>query len=243
MPESVTDRPTKAHEYVFLLTKAARYFFDADAVREGNSDPARIGDFAGGDGRKSEGYKDAHGDIHRGSLGGIVAAGRNIRTVWDIATQPFSGAHFATMPPEIPRRCIKAGTSERGCCPACGAPWRRVVERKGYPSQEEKITELEANGVPRYTAGLRGFSGARHAAFKAANPDITTGWQPTCTCGAGEPVPCTVLDPFGGSGTTAAVAIEQGRNAIICELNPAYVTLARRRIQDVAPLLSMEVDA
>jgi hypothetical protein len=61
----------------------------------------------------------------------------------------------------------------------------------------------------------------------------TIGWQPTCTCSAGEPVPCTVLDPFGGSGTTAGVAIELGRSAVICELNPAYVSLAVDRIETV----------
>lgn len=230
MPESVMDRPTKAHEYIFLLTKRARYYFDADAVRENSVDPKGsakryAAPFFVGDKHESGGYS-ANGQKHTPGMKAFDG-GRNIRTVWDIATQPYSGAHFATMPTEIPRRCIRAGTSERGCCPACGAPWRRVVERV-TAGMDSKTSTLSLSG-----------NGSKEWAERGAQ-STTTGWQPTCDCNAGEPVPCTVLDPFGGSGTTAAVAIEQGRDAVICELNPAYVELARRRIQDVAPLLSVE---
>ena len=113
MPESVTDRPTKAHSYVFLLTKRARYFYDADAVREGYATDGVNG-----------------GMLSRGRIGpqgwqsGTPKnpAGRNARSVWTINTRPFAGAHFAVMPEELPRRCILAGTSEAGVCRDCGAP-------------------------------------------------------------------------------------------------------------------------
>jgi hypothetical protein len=124
MPESVTDRPTKAHEYLFLLTKSARYYYDADAVREGfeSSDHSP---------RTSGINPDNLGRNDRGTGRAFFGnpSGRNRRTVWHIATAPYSGAHFATYPPALVEPCIKAGTSERGVCPECGAPWERVVEK------------------------------------------------------------------------------------------------------------------
>lgn len=225
MPESVTDRPTKSHEYIFLLTKSARYYWDQEAVRE-ESVMRPQNRNTSGRGEKDEGYAD-----HRKAPGMTDPSGRNIRTVWNIATEPYSEAHFAVFPTEIPRRCIKAGTSERGCCPSCGAPWRRVVE-KGYraPAEEDVIAKMIAKGVPRQKANLYGSPSRDHRKY-AENPDRFIGWQPACTCDAGDPVPCVVLDPFGGSGTTAAVAMELGRDAILCELNPEYVPLAIDRIE------------
>jgi DNA modification methylase len=105
MPESVTDRPTKAHEYVFLLTKSARYFWDADAVAEQALTPDRVREKMNGESAvdtKLRGF---------GSHCGTVDGSRNIRTVWTIATQPYSGSHFATMPPALAERCIKAGSA------------------------------------------------------------------------------------------------------------------------------------
>jgi DNA modification methylase len=109
MPESVTDRPTKAHEYVFLLTKSARYFFDQDAVRENGS-----GQSAG-----NRNYKYAGLAGHETKQGIVAVAdvewtSRNLRSVWTIATRPYPGAHFAVFPPELPERCIKAGSPEGG---------------------------------------------------------------------------------------------------------------------------------
>lgn len=175
MPESVRDRPTKAHEYVFLLTKSARYFFDAEAIKEQGQDSgapdAPIND-TNWDGRK-DGTVPGKGETHKSGTrkGGNLSRaysgvnwaerGRNTRTVWTIATQPFSGAHFATMPPDLAERCIKAGSK---------------------PGD-------------------------------------------------------TVLDPFGGAGTTGLVADRLGRNALLIELNPGYADMARERIRDDAPLL------
>jgi DNA modification methylase len=103
MPESVTDRCTKAHEYVFLLTKSARYFYDAAAIAE----QAERGDA----GSRFDQGKTAQHQLERQASGARIDDGRrNARSVWPIATQPYSGAHFATMPPALAERCVKAGS-------------------------------------------------------------------------------------------------------------------------------------
>jgi DNA modification methylase len=132
MPESVKDRCTKAHEYIFLLSKSERYYFDAGA----------IGEMA------------------------IDGTMKNKRSVWSVQTKPFSGAHFATFPPDLVEPCIKAGS--------------RVGD--------------------------------------------------------------TVLDPFGGAGTTALVANRFERHAILCELNPAYAQMAQDRLAADAGLFSEVVN-
>lgn len=189
MPESVRDRCTKAHEYIFLLAKSERYYFDADAIAEsassaGDPDNAKAPDgWDAGSG--------LHGSIHqrgrdKGASGnkaskpssargcpegsGSNVAGsvpwegitRNKRSVWTVATKPFKEAHFATFPPDLIEPCILAG------CPAGG----------------------------------------------------------------------TVLDPFGGAGTTGLVSDRHGRNAILIELNPTYADMAKRRIVGDAPLFA-----
>lgn len=157
-------------------------------------------------------------------------AGRNCRNVWSIATAPYSGAHFATFPPEIPRRCILAGTSEKGQCPACGKPWVRVTERT--PMEINRTDWGEQAGTRTAASGT----------MTKAPTSTTIGWQPSCPCDAGDPVPQTVLDIFAGAGTTLMVADRLGRNAIGIELNPEYATLARNRIYNDAPLLAGAAD-
>ena len=107
MPESVTDRPTKAHEYIFLLTKSAKYFWNQEAVREPHMDSSLRRYEYGGSGANGKPF--AMQQSPRGN-----ESGRNIRTVWTIATQSYKEAHFATFPEEIPERCIKAGCPEGG---------------------------------------------------------------------------------------------------------------------------------
>jgi len=108
MPESVTDRPTKAHEYVFLLAKSERYFFDQEAVRE----PASPNKPWGASSNVGTKARQSRNDGNSDGLGRPAddEAGRNIRSVWTITTKPFSGAHFAVMPPDLAERCIKAGS-------------------------------------------------------------------------------------------------------------------------------------
>src|SRR5574343_372878 len=195
MPESITDRPIKSHEYVFLLTKKARYFYDADAVREGYSrDPLTLGNTnrtkIKGIDSMAKGSSDFM--VKYGDDSEVNPAGRNRRTVWEIATQPTPEAHFATFPEALVEPCIKAGTSERGCCSVCGAPWVRVIEKEIPEARGNKHRDngyVSPSKIPRSKNDL--------------NPIVrTVDWQSACTCNA-ETVPCTVLDPFGGSGTVA----------------------------------------
>ena len=150
MPESVRDRPTRAHEYVFLLTKSARYFYDADAIREPFSH------WTLERGAKNHGpqfYHRANGDENREGYDPEAHAGANKRTVWSIATQPYSGAHFATYPEKLVEPCILAGTSERGVCGECLAPWERVVEPdlSDVPTQiVQRRAPVEAEKVAAY---------------------------------------------------------------------------------------------
>ncbi len=139
MPESVTDRPSTAHEKVWLLTKSQRYFYDAEAVRLGlaessiqrlqqnvdaqagstranggaktNGPMRAVGGKQRGHGRRHDGFNDRWDKMTKAEQ---QRNGRNLRNVWNIATKPFKEAHFATFPPELPETCIKAGCPRGG---------------------------------------------------------------------------------------------------------------------------------
>jgi site-specific DNA-methyltransferase (adenine-specific) len=121
MPDGVTDRPTKAHEYIFLLTKSERYFWDQEAVKEPcDSGPSDIRKMVESLPRIGGKHKELIDPLSKASSTTNIGQkrsvghpnGRNIRTVWNIATCPLPMAHFATFPQSIPERCIKAGTRE-----------------------------------------------------------------------------------------------------------------------------------
>ena len=165
MPESVTDRCTKAHEYIFLLSKSQRYYFDADAIKEpsayfGKDTRSGMGNIRY-EGKRTEGDAAANGQQSFVTINET----RNKRSVWTVTTKPFKGAHFATFPPDLIEPCIKAGCPEGG----------------------------------------------------------------------------TVLDPFGGSGTTGMVAQRHRRKFVLCELNPEYARMAEDRIYAERDLLSEAV--
>ena len=193
MPESIKDRCTKAHEYLFLLAKSARYYFDHEAISEpvsGDPDAPRNAwdtkDYlipgqkpqkrlARASGNKSHKgvteYEGSDSELHRTKAGllkisDVAYPTRNKRSVWEVATAPFSEAHFATFPPTLIEPCVKAGCPEGG----------------------------------------------------------------------------TVLDPFGGSGTTGLVADRLGRTAVLIELNPEYAAMAERRVKGDCPMFT-EVSA
>lgn len=176
MPESVTDRPTRSHEHVFLLTKSARYFYDAEAVKEqstGQNGTAANFKRETKDGGRTETGKAA--TQHRLDREPTFDNGsRNQRDVWLLGPEPYAAAHFATFPTEIPRRAILAGTSERGCCPACGAPWERIIENSGTGPQRQSRKNEQVR--------LTRFAGQAWEKWKAENPNVTTGWAPTCRC-------------------------------------------------------------
>jgi DNA modification methylase len=181
MPESVTDRPTKAHEYIFLLAKQERYYYDAAAIAEeaitnderrpygsqgaNELDPRGVqGEGKPRTGKALTSPRNDGNPWNEANGRGFIPNGltRNRRTVWAVATQPYSGAHFATFPPALIEPCILAGCPEGG----------------------------------------------------------------------------TVLDPFGGAGTTGLVADRLQRNALLIELNPTYAQMARDRIHGDAPLFA-----
>ncbi len=224
LPESVTDRPSRAHEYVFLLAKNQDYFYDADAVREPHSADSLA--------RVERGRSDHHKWADGGPGGQTLAqdisqachpSGRNMRSVLTIPSQPLKEAHFAAFPEALVTPCILAGTSDWGCCPNCGAPWERVTE--------DTLTKAGHGNNNRARKGAPGDSseGARPYDVRMLKSVQTTGWRQTCTCPPADPIPCTVLDPFAGSGTTMRVANRLGRSAIGCELKPEYAAMARRR--------------
>ena len=214
MPESVTDRPGRSHEYVFLLTRSESYYYDHVAVRVGKQESA--------DG------------------------GRNLRSVWNIPTQPYPGAHFAVMPGDLVETCVKAGTSERGCCPKCKSPWERETKRTcGECGAEVPAGPKECPGC----GDVRDWKAGRVASQDLVSPDFSTAgrgvprlpggftnktvakdWAPTCGCPVAPPVPCTVLDPFSGSATVGMVSLALGRAYVGTDLNEGYLPLAEARI-------------
>jgi DNA modification methylase len=235
MPESVTDRPTKAHEYLFLLSKAPSYFYDADAIRE-QSDPRQ----AAHDQRYARIYDGPATDPANGQPGNVNNGGihsraptdgrANKRSVWTVATQPYPGAHFATFAPKLIEPCVLAGAPERACG-ECGAPWERVVEREeGQPHTRGEQAWTNGSGTFQRDnpgGGLANLSG----------PSRTLGFAPSCIHNA-DSVPGVVLDPFAGAGTTGMVALRHNRSFVGIELNPEYADMARWRIRDDAPLLN-----
>jgi DNA modification methylase len=191
MPETVKRRCTRAHEYLFMLTKSKDYYYDAEAIKErcktesGNTEMA------------------------------------NKRSVWSLPHEGWKDGHFATFPKKMVLPCLRAGTSAEGCCPKCGAPMVRIVERTRKatrPGTDTKSTgdsSKEGNRDPK-----------RHVTVTK-----TLGWEKSCQCKFKTPVPCVALDPFMGSGTTAEVALSLGRHVVGIELNPEYHKQIKKRVR------------
>ena len=255
-------RPEKAVGWRRInLWTGHRYYYDADAVREKN----QLGDSGWAkmllDGkaliRATDGkHAPERRDIAKRDREGADAArdarsGRNLRDVWTIPTHSFPEAHFATFPPSLVERPIKAGTSERGCCATCGAPWERTVTSSLVLHQNEWNPK---GGGDRSMLGVQSEHRGAAGHIPGHNEVTTLGWQPTCEhfrdpcpkcakpwrevevarlpacfCGL---VPCVVLDPFTGSGTAGVVALELGRRFVGIEANPLYVAMAEKRIAE-----------
>lgn len=257
--EERTDNPGDPDTWKRInLWRGRDYFYDAEAVRT-------VSDWNPAKSKMPDGWDTgpgAHGTIHRnGREKGAStdkqrghgrrhagfndrwdamekaeqqANGANLRNVWTIPTKGFSGAHYATFPPDLIVPCIKAGTSEKGCCAECGAPWVRETKShfvpmgdrspergvRGAPGQKPMDQSSGWDGVPRGTTIRE-----------------TLGWSPSCDCDVAT-LPCTVLDPFIGSGTTAMVADRLGRDCIGIDLNPANVDMATQRVTQDAGMFA-----
>jgi DNA modification methylase len=233
MCESVEDRPTRSHEYLFLLAKASRYYYDADAIREPLK-PKTLTTY----GTRHQGQgNDVTGNVKADNWGKRLQerqprlnvdgtpAGANRRAIWRIASEGSFGNHYATFPQALVEPCLLAATSPQAC-PNCGAAWARIYEPTGHVNRRE----------------------AAHVPGNAATKTDSTGWapkrratdrrQPTCRCaendGAGRRV---VLDPFAGTFTVGRVALRYGRHAIGIELNPHYCELAEGRTNGVQTIM------
>ena len=215
------------------LWKGHDYFYDAEAVREPIMESTRVRmqskcitpeENPHPDSKWPDGDFRQHAFLYSTDL----ERGRNLRNVWTIATQPYPKAHFATFPENIPETCIKAGTSEWGCCPQCGAPWERVIEQERSFESTQALAGHRPKGkhLERENNGQIG----KNLRMGPVIRSQTKGFRPTCECGGDlEPVPCWVLDPFGGSGTTVWVGRRLRRSVIAIDINPKYKALAEER--------------
>lgn len=256
MPESATDRPGTACEVVFLLAKSDRYFFDMEAVKRGavmtpqrRTSPKSVQRKGG-----TPGQPPHNGSLHLRDEPEQESDSRNFRSadLWfdsvgmllagedaddlellglDVTSTPYKHAHFATFPPKLVRPLVLAGTSERGVCPDCGAPWKRMVKKERQPTRPGCGTKCTVEAMADHgPGGMANRDPERHCTATK-----TVGWEPGCSCGNPDVVPSVVLDPFAGSGVTLAVAVDLGRRAVGCELNPQYVKFVNRRLSVVTP--------
>ena len=246
MPESVKDRPTSAHEKIWLITKSKKYYYDADAIRvpQKQDSIARAGRDVWKNNKTDSGnYSipnvDSAKKLNQKVLD-TVAEGKipmaNKRNVWTVTTKPFKGAHFATFPKDLIEPCIKAGCPEK-ICVECGKPYIRKIKIGNYNKEYQKSCGGNVDG--KYT----GKSTKNYKGAKAQNPSetkkrileslkekIDLGLHKNCECNTQDYKPGIVLDPFGGSGTTGIVSKHLKRKAILIELNEEYISIAKKRI-------------
>lgn len=234
MPENVTDRCTKAHEYLFLLSKAPHYYYDAEAIKELASqnshrrkpkDGSRNSNPSGKTSATGSGIK--NNASFAAAIGDLVTL-RNKRSVWSIPTAGFSGAHFATFPEELCTAAILAGTSPYHCN-VCGAPHERLTD----PVVVIGTTGATDSAYPMGSSAGRlakKRQAAREKGMEYISERKTVGWKPTCCCGTKIAVPGVVLDPFMGAGTTALQALAHSRRFMGIELKPANIDMAEARL-------------
>ena len=195
MPESVKDRCTKAHEYIFLLSKSEKYYYDSHAIKEQSVDCLS-----------------------------------NKRSVWTVPVKPYNEAHFAVFPTELIEPAILAGCPPK-ICSECGTPYEREMVTVGVPDRSRRENMIGV--IPKRETISRQNS-------KEMKPLIQEdrGFTKNCSCSGSKTSAGRVLDPFGGSGTTALVADRHGRDATIIELNQKYVDIAENRLGSDAPLFT-----
>lgn len=222
MPESVTDRCTKSHEYIFLLAKTPKYYFDNESIKEetitnDNSDRDR-------DNSK---LNNTPGRTRMAGLKTNDYSMRNKRSVWTITTKPYKGSHFATFPEDLILPMIKAGCPEF-VCKKCGKAREKIIEKeKTFQSGSGKSGNLihGKNGLKCQGGGDTG-----DIRKGPCISTITTGLT-NCGCNKGFE-PGIVIDIFSGAGTTCMVAKKLNRNYIGIELNPEYIEMAEKRIDN-----------
>jgi DNA modification methylase len=195
MPESVKDRCTKAHEYIFLLSKSEKYYYDSHAIKEQSVDCLS-----------------------------------NKRSVWTVPVKPYNEAHFAVFPTELIEPAILAGCPPK-ICSECGTPYEREMVTIEIPERETRDNMVGV--IPK-----RDKTSRMNSKDMKSLVQEDRGFTKNCSCSGSKTSAGRVLDPFGGSGTTALVADRHGRDATIIELNQKYVDIAENRLGSDAPLFT-----
>lgn len=219
MPDSAENRPGRAVEDVFLFTKGGDYFYDGEAVKVPGTYPSSGGAVFGKPGADQNRRYDRpdyrrrnfrSGDLFLSSAGAIDA--------FDVPVASYKGSHFATFAPRLIVPMILAGTSECGACAACGAPYEPLIAK-------ERTGTVEDDGVSRDRSvrdNRNGLNSTPHDHIGGGVSGVV-GWRRACACRTDEVVPCVVLDPFTGSGTTVATALQLGRRGVGVDLSEAYL--------------------
>jgi len=223
-------RPTTAHEVIYLLTKSDRYFYDSEAVREKYTEPL---DRWGGEKLIAKGHSERDDTLgqmtYRDRDMRPNESGRNLRSVWTMATQGCPFAHFATFPEELPNKCILAGTSPTACG-TCGAPYAPVIEKPMPPPEVFTNTQKPEDGK------VGGFNkdgkwvgaGQKLQNWLNEHPSKILAYRRTCP--HDDPTGrCIVFDPFSGTNTVGYRAQELGRDWIGIELSSEYAAYGERR--------------
>lgn len=229
------DKARPATSYITVATKSRTRYWDMDAVRVPVRHP----------GKSATSTTKAPGGQRFGSHTSDAGSTAPLLDHWTVPTQPYSGAHFATLAEEIPRRLILLMCPELVCM-TCGEPKRRIVEATGdaptrvisahtEQTERSRMNEWQANRAPGQYQMPRDREGERAVARSV----VTLGWT---DCGHGTYRRGVVLDPFGGSGTTGAVAAQLGRDAVLIDLDARNADLARQRIAGVGLLQVTEAD-
>ncbi len=259
-------RPTSSWEPVLMLAKQAGYFADGEAVKQPAAYGYRhhsdrlISGTENGDGHRSGGGTVSGGggpdavanlrDVWRTSLADLTKeelialieqqADGSLPDVWTISSEPLHEKHYAAFPSRLVELCLRAGTSARGYCPACGLPWVRVVQQKPDTRMPYKTV-----GVGPYSEESGRDDGNKLNKVLRADGtggDLaqiqteTLGWRPSCSHQDQEPRPGLVLDLFAGSGRTGLVARKLGLDFVGVELSPTYCEMARRLLSGDLPL-------
>jgi len=239
-------RPTDSYELILMLTKTNNYYCDKYAVVEPITSSTKK--------RVKSGLHQRHPSDVVGKQPPIITdvmgqrfgpdGGRNLRSVWNFPTTPGKFNHYAAFPPRLPEICIKASTSEKGCCPKCGAPWARVIEQDhpiGAWGNHSKDDEMGQHQTESRVDAQRLFPNDKKAQqdyvnhvhdHHTGNSTCTVDWRPTCSCDIGDPVSCRVLDPFSGAGTTSLAAERLGVDSIGIDTSAKYINISRDRLAD-----------
>lgn len=231
MPESVQNRCTKSHEHIFLLAKGTGYYYDAVAIQEPAKSKYKSSDFIPNSDKDKIGDRSSATQASRNGRDNILRQDDvNKRDVWVVPTQGYSGAHFAAFSPKLITPCILAGTSEYGCCAACGRPYERVVSKvASRVPGGDRNQPGDCGASPRkdrdrsFPSQRNGLPGSGSTLDTAVTSRETVGWTKSCACRTDEVEPCVVLDPFSGSGTTVATSLQLGRRGVGIDLSETYI--------------------